>query len=396
MKNAPLVSLEELQVFSVVGKGSFSAVYKCKFSGNRPQEGKHVLQSGNDRWSSPEDSHLDATADEADDTSRNRSLHRRLKTSLKKIDCEKEDTPEQLDDSSLTTAEGSSQSSTVADIDASNESTLIPSESYYALKRLKSKSEMSCEKTREGAARDLAVELKIFNKLSSHPNIVTLCAASSSFWERPKDRFIVLEYLHMTLEEKLQRWKMREEARPLHQRMFQSQQSRRNHQLLLVQKIGLPIARAMSFLHSNQICYRDLKPSNVGFDYQDNVKLFDFGVARDLDERTDGVIRKMTPCTGSYRYMAPEVMTGQNYSSSVDVYAFSLLLCEILTLARPFSGCSNLSSLIDMVVMNRKRPSLQAVQDKNIQKLLKFGWHSNPDMRPSFALIVDELERICR
>lgn len=50
--------------------------------------------------------------------------------------------------------------------------------------------------------------------------------------------------------------------------------------------------------------YRDLKPSNVGFNEAGEVKLYDFGLARELLD--DG--RKMTGYTGSARYMAPEGM----------------------------------------------------------------------------------------
>jgi serine/threonine protein kinase len=103
----------------------------------------------------------------------------------------------------------------------------------------------------------------------------------------------------------------------------------------------------------------------------------------------------MTPFVGTPRYSAPEVLSGQNYSTSVDVYAFSLLLWELLTLARPFLGCGSNSSLIDLVVTNRDRPCLRRVQDKSIKKLLKLGWHFDPNMRPGFALFVRKLERIC-
>jgi serine/threonine protein kinase len=48
--------------------------------------------------------------------------------------------------------------------------------------------------------------------------------------------------------------------------------------------------------------YRDLKPANVGFTLAGEVKLYDFGLAREVVD--DG--RKMTGYTGSARYMAPE------------------------------------------------------------------------------------------
>lgn len=57
----------------------------------------------------------------------------------------------------------------------------------------------------------------------------------------------------------------------------------------------------------NSIIYRDLKPDNIGFDVRGDVKLFDFGLSRELPERKldDGTYH-MTGDTGSPRYMAPE------------------------------------------------------------------------------------------
>jgi serine/threonine protein kinase len=56
------------------------------------------------------------------------------------------------------------------------------------------------------------------------------------------------------------------------------------------------------------IIYRDLKPDNVGFDVRGDVKIFDFGLAKEIDPRqmdAEGTY-KLTADTGSLRYMAPE------------------------------------------------------------------------------------------
>jgi serine/threonine protein kinase len=77
------------------------------------------------------------------------------------------------------------------------------------------------------------------------------------------------------------------------------------------------IAHNVSFLQN--IVFRDLKPDNVGFDVDGIVKIFDFGLARDL-----GFVRRsgeMLGFTGTPRYMANEVGEGKQYGLKVDVYS---------------------------------------------------------------------------
>ena len=63
------------------------------------------------------------------------------------------------------------------------------------------------------------------------------------------------------------------------------------------------------FTFPNSIIYRDIKPNNIGFDVRGDLKLFDFGLSRELRDidKTEGGMYKLTGCTGSRRYMAPEV-----------------------------------------------------------------------------------------
>jgi serine/threonine protein kinase len=58
----------------------------------------------------------------------------------------------------------------------------------------------------------------------------------------------------------------------------------------------------------SSIIYRDLKPDNVGFDVRGDVKIFDFGLAKELDlsKKLDDGTYNLTADTGSLRYMAPE------------------------------------------------------------------------------------------
>lgn len=67
------------------------------------------------------------------------------------------------------------------------------------------------------------------------------------------------------------------------------------------------------------IVFRDLKPDNVGFDVDNMIKIFDFGLARDL-----GCVARsgeILGFTGTPRYMANEIGEGRRYGLEVDIYS---------------------------------------------------------------------------
>lgn len=89
--------------------------------------------------------------------------------------------------------------------------------------------------------------------------------------------------------------------------------------------LALDIANGMAYLHSRQVIHRDLKPSNVLLNLDHRAKISDFGmsVANPGEE--------LTAETGTYRYMAPEVIRHESYSSNADVYSFGILLWQLIT-----------------------------------------------------------------
>ena len=96
--------------------------------------------------------------------------------------------------------------------------------------------------------------------------------------------------------------------------------------LLDVLKIALDVARGMDYLHRRHIIHRDLKAANLLINGTGTVKIADFGVARILDGTSCS-----TAETGTYRWMAPEVIEHKEYNHKVDVFSFSILLWELLT-----------------------------------------------------------------
>jgi len=97
--------------------------------------------------------------------------------------------------------------------------------------------------------------------------------------------------------------------------------------LLALLKMGAEVARGMDYLHKRRVVHRDLKAANLLLDDAGCVKIADFGVARLLDAG-GGV---MTAETGTYRWMAPEIITHAPYDEKADVYSYGILLWELLT-----------------------------------------------------------------
>jgi len=212
---------------------------------------------------------------------------------------------------------------------------------------------------------------------------------SSSFDADLSRGFLVLEYLQEeTLIDRMKRWTA---IQGLERRRI-----RRNDEVLRrTTEIGVPLAEALAFLHENGIMHRDVKPHNVGFDARNQVKLFDFGLARkfrtndDTDEN-----RKMTKMTGSLRYMAPEIMRGEpTYGAPADAYSFSVLLWEVCTLKRAYDGIPGARKAERSIAYRHKRPPLGPVREPTgaVRQLLREGWHRDPCRRPTMGEILRRL-----
>ena len=92
------------------------------------------------------------------------------------------------------------------------------------------------------------------------------------------------------------------------------------------------LCEAVQYAHSRAIIHRDLKPSNILVTTAGEVKLLDFGIAKQSDDTVEGAantvsgLRMMTP-----GYAAPEQLTGQTVGVFTDVYALGVLLYQLLT-----------------------------------------------------------------
>src|SRR5580698_10529675 len=99
-------------------------------------------------------------------------------------------------------------------------------------------------------------------------------------------------------------------------------------------KIAVQAARAIDYIHTKKIIHRDIKPENINLDSTGKVKLMDFGIAK-----SEGIALTRAGFTlGTPYYMAPEQVLGQPVTPQADVYAFGILLFEVLTELKPITG----------------------------------------------------------
>src|SRR4051794_3739018 len=102
--------------------------------------------------------------------------------------------------------------------------------------------------------------------------------------------------------------------------------------------LGLQICDALHYAHEHGVVHRDLKPSNLMISEQGQVKLTDFGIAKDLDATAlTGTGRTL----GTAAYMAPEQIRGTPaISHKTDLYALGVVLYQMLTGRTAFEGTS--------------------------------------------------------
>lgn len=270
-----------------------------------------------------------------------------------------------------------------------------------AVKFLSDDAMYSPEEFCNGAA-DLLMEAKYLTALAAHPHPALIqlhgvCVAGPSGFAKPERAgfFLVIDRLYDTLDRRIDVW------RELQRRKVQAKAPAKVIKALFLQRlmVAQDIASALRHLHKLEIVFRDLKPDNVGFDFGGRVKLFDFGLAKELDpkQKTDNGMYKMSGGTGSRRFMAPEVALSEPYNLSADVYSYSILLWELLSLDKAFGWLSP-EEHRERCVKKNERLELRKSWSPAIKNLLEGCWARDPLTRPTarevYKMIKQEIERM--
>ncbi|MBK9241496.1 MAG: protein kinase [Acidobacteria bacterium] len=162
---------------------------------------------------------------------------------------------------------------------------------------------------------------------------------------------------------------------------------------------ALPIARqiaeALEAAHESAIVHRDLKPANVKVREDGTVKVLDFGLAKALDSGTSGPqdsnnsptltnrATQMGMIIGTAAYMAPEQARGRAVDRRADVWAFGVVLYEMLSGRRAFEGDDISITLASVLKEDVSWSALPADLPIPIRRLLRRCLEKDPKKRLS-------------
>jgi predicted ATPase/Tfp pilus assembly protein PilF len=240
----------------------------------------------------------------------------------------------------------------------------LQTESFVAIKKLKPEAVVADPDILERFAR----EGEALRKLN-HPNIVKMLAAL----EDAGQQYLIMEYMPGgDLSTLLERGQLG--IKP-------------------VLEIALDLADALTRAHRLNIIHRDLKPVNVLLAEDGTPRLTDFGVARMGSEMP---VTQTGTAVGTLGYLSPEALNGATVDARTDIWAFGVMLFEMLVGKHPFEE-ANIGSTLT-AILTKPTPDLEALRPDCplplvdlVYRMLEKDRHARI---PSVRLVGAELEAL--
>lgn len=236
--------------------------------------------------------------------------------------------------------------------------------------------------------QDLLKEAYFMHKLE-HDNIIKMIGVC---WN---PFYLLLELMDGDLRNYLHSSRRRS---PPNRRGSISPDGRSKLSLLDLLNIGLDVASGCRYLESQKFIHRDLAARNCLISMRGRgdtagpgivVKIADFGLARNIYR---DIYKKVDDGMLPIRWMAPESICDMEYTCKSDVWSYGVLLWEVMKLGeQPYPGMSN-SQVLELVKRGGHQEQPLGTPD-NIYHLMKECWNYEPEDRPTFVYICNELTK---
>ncbi len=160
----------------------------------------------------------------------------------------------------------------------------------------------------------------------------------------------------------------------------------------IAMRIAADVASGLAVAHARGIVHRDVKPGNIIIDAADRARITDFGVAR-IAAESEATIPGTT--LGSVHYFSPEQARGLPTTPASDVYSLGLVLYEMLTATRPFTG--ETTAAIALARVGAPAPHARAIDPTlppDLDAVIARALDQDPAARyPDGGAFADALER---
>lgn len=156
-------------------------------------------------------------------------------------------------------------------------------------------------------------------------------------------------------------------------------------------QVLIDICSGLAYLHNRKprcIIHRDLKPNNILLNLSGRAKIADFGLSKFQQNHSESFV--MTGETGTYRYMAPEVIMHKNYNASVDVWSFGMIM-YFMYFTIPFFGM-NTYEIVQTV--SKESYKLRFSKVSHITKIITNCTKWNHNDRPESMDLINTLEQL--